>query len=144
MLPTAKIPPTWSRINLDYLAFYGPADLKDQHSRGIDSAVWDFRNDRMTLAFDYGMYSNDLKDLVSEPQYRERWFMVDGRKAKVATFLLSEQSLADNSERGRPFIAAVYFPAVKRGGVKLSVWAYCIDNNTQEEAKKILFTIKFK
>ena len=142
--PPIKIPTSWSRVNLDYFAFYGPADLKDQHARGIDSAVWYFRNDRMTLAFDYGWYSNDLKDSANEPQYREKWFIVDGKKAKVATLRMNEQSLGNSSEKDRPYITAVYFPVVRRGGVKLSVWAYCIDSNTQEEAKTVLLSIKFK
>ena len=142
--PKPNIPTTWKRFNLDYFSFYGPDDLKDLNSEGIDSSVWHFRNQRMTLAFDYGMYSNDLADSADEPQYREKWFRVDGRAAKVATFRMNERSSADGLEKERPYITAVYFPAVKRGGVKLSVWAYCVDSNTQEEAKKVFFSLKFK
>jgi hypothetical protein len=132
--PQTTIPDGWKKIELKAFSFYAPPDMKNQNVRGIDSAVWEFRNRRMTVNLDYGMYSDDLEFHKDQPEYRTEWLRIDGKKAKVATLRMSNN-----------YIAAIYFPEVSDGGgTKLTFWASCVDSAMQESAKKIFLSIKFR
>jgi hypothetical protein len=114
--------------------------MKHQQVQGIDSAVWEFRNQEMTLSLDYGRYSNDLQYYSNQPEYHAEWLRIAGRKAKLATFRLGDESIADSREKDREFVAAVYFPEVSGSGeTKLTFWPNTVDVATQESAKKISF-----
>src|SRR5262245_23465567 len=94
--PQPIIPNGWKRLELDDFSFYIPPDLEDQKARGIDSAVWEFRNHAMSLSIDYGMYSNDLEFYKDQPDYHAEWLRIDGKKAKVATLRMSDKYPADS------------------------------------------------
>jgi hypothetical protein len=142
--PPVTIPDNWKKIDLDAFSFYAPPDLKNQNVHGIDSAVWEFRTSSMTLNIDYGMYSNDLKFYEDQPEYQAKWYLIGGKSAKVATLRLSDEYAADHLHKDQKYVAAVYFPDVASSGTKLTFWAECVDTTTQESAKKILQSIKFK
>jgi hypothetical protein len=136
------IPDGWKRIDLKAFSFYAPPDMKDQHARGIDSAVWRFRNRSITLDLDFGLYSNDLTFYSDQPEYRAEWTEIGGKKARIATLRMRDESLANSLEKDRNYVATVYFPDVH--GARLTFWANCVDAAAQESAKKIFLTIKFK
>jgi len=143
--PPTTIPDGWNKIELGDFSFYAPPDMKNRNVRGIDSAVWEFRNHSMTLNLDYGMYSNDLKSYVDQPEYRAEWLGIDGKKAVIATLRMRDKDMAASPEKDRKYIAAVYFPDVNSGEkTKLTFWASCVDSATQESAKRIFLSIKFK
>ena len=126
------------KVDLGDFSFYAPPDMKNQNVRGIDSAVWQFRNSSMTLDLDYGMYSNDLKSYADQPEYQAWWILIDGKEAKVATLRMDD-------DRGRKYVAAVHFPDVSgRGGTRLTAWARCRDRATQQSAKNIFLSIKLQ
>ena len=138
----SAVPAGWKKINLDHFVFFGPRDLQDQKAHGIDSAVWVFSNESMTVSLDYGVYSNGLTTYSNQLEYREEWLNIGGRKAKVVTFRRDETLLT--YDRDLPYVTAVYFPDVTSGGVDLEVWVSCKDVASQAEAKQVLFSFKIK
>jgi hypothetical protein len=134
----ATVAKGWKKVDLGDFSFYAPPDMKNQNVRGIDSAVWQFRNSSMTLDLDYGMHSNNLKSHADQPEYQEEWFLIDGKQAKVATLRMDDN-------RGRKYVAAVHFPDVSGGGgTRLTAFASCRDRATQQSAKSIFLSIKWQ
>ena len=143
--PPVTIPEGWKRIDLNDFSFYAPPDMKNQNVRGIDSAVWEFRNRALNLNIDYGMYSNDLKSYENQPEYKAEWLYIDGKKAKVATFRMSDEDTAGSPLKDLKYVSAVYFPDVGGGGdTKLTFWANCISPAAQGSARTIFLSLKFK
>src|SRR5262245_15224013 len=78
----ARLSQDWKRVDVDGLFFLSlPADMKKQNVRGIDSSVGEYRNERMKVYFDYGIYSNDLESFSDKPDYKEDLKQIGGRKA---------------------------------------------------------------
>ncbi len=123
----------WKKINLVDFQFYLPGDMKDQKVRGIDSAVWDYRNDCLRLAIDYGMYSNDLKSLASQPNHDSEWVLINCQKAYVVTCRYEKS-----------YISAVHFPALWDSDTKLTFYVEGKSDNTQKIAREIFQSIKFR
>lgn len=139
------IPDGWTKIDLDSFSFFAPSDLKNQKVRGIDSTVWKFRNREMTLDLDYGRYSNDLQFYADQPDYHTEWLRIDGKKAKIASWRMSDAYLADCPKKGRGYVAAVYFPDLGGSGTtKLTFWASCIDSATRDSARKVFLSVRFR
>lgn len=136
VVPQSPIPANWKKISLGAFAFYGPSDLKNERARGIDSALWQFSNDKMLLSIDYGMYANPLTSYSSQLNYEERWSQINGRRAKIISFRSYRKEWW--------YAAAAYFPPPTSGGRELSVWASCADTQTQEDAMRVLNSIEFK
>lgn len=138
--PKQDIPKGWVKIDLASFSFYAPPDIRNQKVRGIDSAVWQFRNRNMTLNLDYGMYSDNLESYKDESEYHAEWVRIDGKSAKVVTL----RNSTDASNKNRKYAAGVYFPEVSGPTTKLTVWAECVDVATRDSAKNIFFSIRFK
>jgi hypothetical protein len=141
--PTPDIPKDWVKIDLDRFSFYAPPDMRNQNLRGIDSAVWQFRNRNMTLNLDYGMYSDDLEPYggETESERHAEWVRIDGKSAKIVTL---RKNSAIPGDEDRKYSAAVYFPDANGPKTKLTFSADCVDAATRDSAKNILVSIRFK
>jgi hypothetical protein len=141
----AEVPPGWKKVELSDFSFSMPPDMRDNEVKGIDSAVWQYRNGGMILTADYGMYSNSLESYKGQPGYGEEWFLIGGKRAKVCTFQLDESFMNTTEDREFSFISAAYFPEVSEGAAtKLSIWVSARGAGEQEAAKKILQSVEFK
>ncbi len=139
------IPRNWKKVELGHFSFSIPPDMRDEEVKGIDSAVWQYRSGGMMLMIDYGMYSNSIESYKGQPDYREEWFLIGGRRAKICTFQLDESHMNTEEDRNFPFISAAYFPEVGEGSAaKLSMWVSANGAVEQESAKKIFQSVEFK
>jgi len=70
---------------------------------------------------------------------------IGGKKAKLVTSRLTDEYLRTRPEPRLKHVAAVYFPEVPGDkNSTLTGWANCADPATQESAKKMFLSIKFK
>lgn len=141
--PQSKVPADWRNVQVEDFSFSIPPDLKAEDVRGIDSTVYAYVSDHMRIVIDLGRYSNNLQLYREQPGYREEWFIIHGRKAKVSTFYLSDE-FANPGDEGRRSIAAVFFPDIGGNAAQLSFWVNCESGREQEVAKQIFYSIKFK
>lgn len=81
-------------------SFQAPPDLKAVPVQGIDSLVGEYRADRFSLQFDYGLYSNTLDDLRGDSRFEREVATIDGRPAEVFT--------GPGPSEACPFVVAVY------------------------------------
>ena len=120
-----KIPNDWKLFQASTnFSFWGPPDLKEENVRGIDSYVGQFVSPKMTLTFDYGMYSNPLND----PKYKREATTVDGKDAFLVRW-----------DGG----VGLYVPRVTADGtIRLQMSIAC-DKETAEQGLLLLKSIKF-
>lgn len=81
-------------------SFEAPPDLKAVPVQGIDSFVGEYRAERFSLQFDYGLYSNSLDDLRSDSRFEREVVIVDGRSAEIFT--------GPGPNENCPFLVALY------------------------------------
>lgn len=81
-------------------SFEAPPDLKAVPVQGIDSLVGEYRADRFSLQFDYGLYSNTLDDLRGDSRFEREAVTLDGRPAEIFT--------GPGPNEGCPFLVALY------------------------------------
>src|SRR6202000_1378609 len=62
-----------------------PADTKFKKIQAIDSFASAFENPKFEINFDYGLYSNTLSDMRSDPAYKSEDILMDGRKGILVT-----------------------------------------------------------
>jgi hypothetical protein len=98
--------------------------------QGVDSYVGEFVGDALTLKFDFGAYSNTLKDR-KKPAYVVIHESIDGFRAKV----VSPRTPGHG-------ITAVYFSNVGRKNM-LCLWGDDLSATQQELALRIFETIQF-
>ncbi|MFP6892920.1 MAG: hypothetical protein VCA18_04165, partial [Opitutales bacterium] len=93
------IPDDWVAVKAarNAFEFKAPPDLKNIPVQGIDSQVGKYESPSMLLTYDYGWYSNSLRD-EKKPGFSSNIVQIDGKTAKVVTF---------------DGVAAVHFPKVK-------------------------------
>jgi hypothetical protein len=53
------VPKNWEKFSNNFFSFYAPTTLKKQSVNGDDSVVEEYKNEQMTVTFDYGFYPND-------------------------------------------------------------------------------------
>lgn len=140
--PPPKVPADWKNVQVKDFSFSIPPDLKPEDIRGIDSTVYGYVGDHMRIVIDLGRYSNNLQAYRDQPGYLEEWIVIDGRKAKVGTFHLSDEA-ANPTDEGREFIAAVFFPDIGVNDLQLSFWVNCETKQEQDVAKQVFYSIKF-
>jgi hypothetical protein len=131
--------PNWVKIELERFSFYVPPELKLQHDRGIDSAVWSYAGKNLKLIIDLGRYSGKPTIYESEPDYREEQMIIDGKKAVLCFYRRSTVT-----RENLPYSAAVYFSEVKTKEEKLSFYVAGASPEEQEIARKIFLSIDFK
>lgn len=111
---------------------------------GTDSGVWKYQGEGIVLVIEMGQHPTDLVMDRHEPGYRDGSVDIDGRKAKIATFQLSASRAAYFANEGK-YVAAVHFPDIGNSfATRMTLWANCDDLATQEIAKQIFLTVKFK
>lgn len=131
--------PGWVKIELERFSFYVPPELKLQHDRGIDSAVWSYAGKNLKLVIDLGRYSGKPRIYESEPDYREEQIIIDGKRAVICFYRRSTVA-----QEHLPYSAAVYFSKVKSTAEKLSFYVAGASPEEQEVARKIFLSIDFK
>jgi hypothetical protein len=118
--------------------------MEDQKVRGIDSQVWLFTNNDMELHIDSGMYRVDIytggfkseTNQIEIDGVKGQYFKVDYSKPET------NESIIEDERKEEPYLQAIVF---KHGQNDYSSFWVTYKNSTQEEnAKKILYSIKFK
>lgn len=128
----------WVKIDLKGFSFYAPPELKLQHDKGIDSAVWSYTGKNLKLVVDLGQYSGKPKIYEKEPDYREEQIIIDGKEAVICFYRRTSVAQLDLQ-----YSAAVYFPKVNSRGGKLSFYVVGISPEEQEIAREIFLSIEF-
>jgi hypothetical protein len=81
------VPASWRIIKAgDAFTFAAPPEVKSKEVNGIDSFVGEYHGAGLSIEFDYGWYSNDLKELAKRDGATSRNVTIDGRTAKVVLF----------------------------------------------------------
>ena len=136
---TPKLKEGWKIINADgKFTFHIPENMQKQDIHGIDSYAEEYRNERMRVSFDYGIYSDPWDKYSSEPEYKEIKEVISSREAKIVYF--EPKSLGSEYK----YYAGVHFPAVQEGGSKLTVVVVFNDENDWETARTIFRSIHFE
>src|SRR5690349_13873542 len=92
----------WKRVDAQgRFSFHLPETMQPQEVHGIDSYVGQYRNDRMQVLFDYGMYSNPLDTFFNSAEYREIKKQIGNLSAKIIFFRQT------HSASGYKYFAAV-------------------------------------
>lgn len=143
-LDPTKPGPGWKRVDADGLFFLSlPEDMKKQNVRGVDSSVGQYRNGRMVVSFDYGIYSNPLESYSDKPGYKETLKSIDGKKAKIVFF--------SNTRRDSKYkyYSAVHFAEVQKNrfanmNIKLTLDVEFNEESDNAIAQTIFESIVFK
>lgn len=81
----------WQKIDAKgRFSFLVPSGMRKRDARGIDSYVEEYRGGDMRVSFDYGRYSDPLDSYSDKPEYQETFIDIDGRRAKLVTFIYPE------------------------------------------------------
>jgi hypothetical protein len=143
-LDPTKPGPGWKRVDADGLFFLSlPEDMKKQEVRGIDSSVGQYRNGRMMVSFDYGIYSNPLESYSDKPDYKENLKNIGGKKAKIVFF---SNTRADSKYK---YYSAVHFPEVEKNrfanmNIKLTLDVEFNEESDNAIAQAIFESIAFR
>lgn len=150
-----QIPKGWKLVDLDRFSFLLPESMEDKKARGIDSAVWQFEDEEITLSIDSGIYTNDFQDLKSSFEVKEEKVTIDGKNVKFFIWDenkdISETYEVNKDGSTKPhevfkkhFSIGVYFQEGKRRytGTNFVITTKTLEG--QETAKKVLQSIKFK
>ncbi len=130
-------PATWVQVDEQYFTFYAPPDIKSVPAVGIDSLVGKYRCDGISLEFDYGPFSDDLKHSEGTNRIECAEF-IGGWQASVVSFR--------NGVYPVPFddVVAIHFPQLGAGGSRLTMMASCRTENECATARAIFRTIRTK
>jgi hypothetical protein len=120
----------WVRVSAGPFSISAPPGWRVKQLQGVDSYVGEFVGDALTLKFDFGAYSNTLKDR-KKPAYVVIHESIDGFRAKV----VSPRTPGHG-------ITAVYFSNVGRKNM-LCLWGDDLSATQQELALRIFETIQF-
>jgi hypothetical protein len=169
LVPTPHVVPAirasgdpWQRIDAGPFSFLAPADMTRTPRRGIDSLVAEYENQDCRLSFDYGIYSNSLRELAGRPEFAEEEAEIDGRAARLVSYVEpSPAGTVDTSGPAGPegatsvedfpYRTAVHFadlgPGLTVGDrvwpVKLTMVVSCRERSYREIALSILHSIIF-
>ena len=150
-----QIPKGWKLVDLDRFSFLLPESMEDKKARGIDSNIWEFEDEEMSLSIDSGIYTNDFQDLKDSYEVKEeklkidnknvRFFIWDDNKDISETYEVNKDgSIKPHEVFEKHFSIGVYFQEGKRqhSGTNFVITTKTLEG--QETAKKILRSIKFK
>lgn len=141
-----KIPEGWKLVDLDNFSFILPESMEDKKMRGIDSQVWQFEDDKMTLSIDSGMYKVDFDFDAARFQTEKKWIELDKVKGQFFSVDFTKPTSAkietSKTEKERPYLKAIMFYRGKN--FYSSFWVRYKKPEQSEIAEKILYSIKFK
>lgn len=105
------IPPDWITVTAGAaFTLHAPPGTVFAPLRGEDSFVGTFKHPAFKIGFDYGLYSNDLSKLRSDPRFATSTASVDGRSAIIVT------GRSDGAWGCRDHLAAMYVGGVHESG----------------------------
>jgi hypothetical protein len=82
VMPPVTAPKGWTKLDAGgKFTIYAPPGSYYHPQQDIDSFVGEIVTPDFTLAFDYGLYSNDLRGMASDIGYREQKFTSSGHPA---------------------------------------------------------------
>lgn len=139
---SSEVPVDWIKVSagreFDLMA---PAGTEFHPSEGIDSFVGSFEAPDFKLSFDYGLYSNPLKDMSGDAKYETRIVLINGKAANVVTAYAPRFSI------DHPYFIGIHFPEIKTtvvGPTKLTVFSLLETADYYTVVEKIFRTIQFK
>ena len=132
-------PPNWIRVNVKNVSFYIPGDMKKAPVRGEDSIVEMYQNNRIVLSYDYGRFSDSLKDKSENESYSERTEEIGGKQARIVSYRHETSFYPSFSN-----VLAIHFADVGNGDNKLTIFARCRTGADYATVEKIFKTIQFK
>jgi len=115
--------------------FQVPGDMSGIDSQGIDSIVGRFASPVMELDYDYSAHADALGN-ESKPEFKLTLLTIDGHEATIERYTDAEGSTA------LPLVAAIHFPDAG-GGIGLTMYTRCADEDAQDLAVDIFRTIRF-
>jgi hypothetical protein len=84
---TSTVTPGWEKVGACQIRFWIPQDLKNQHVKGIDSCVAEFRNGKMRVAIDAGWFGGgDFTKAETMLDFVEESIVIDGKKVEFITY----------------------------------------------------------
>ncbi len=121
---------SWRKLDAGPFSISAPPGWEFHQLTGVDSYVGEFVGDGLALRFDFGGYSNDLKE-AKKPAYVIAHESIGGFPAKIVS-------------PGTPGhgLTAVYFHSVGRSN-GLCLWGKDLTSPQQELVLKIFETIRF-
>ncbi len=126
------IPKDWEKFSNQIFSFHAPKTLRKLNVRGRDSFVEEYKNEEITVKFDYGLYGNDAGN-CSNPVSTT----IANKSAKICFYEDLE------IDKDKPFVTAISF--VKLGKqTKFTFWVRSKTKELQKEAEKIVHSIKLK
>lgn len=135
---TAKLKEGWKFINADgKFTFHIPENMQKQDIHGIDSCAEEYRDERMRVSFYYGIYSDPLEKYSRKSEYKDIKEVISGTAAKIVYF--KPKRFASEYR----YYAAVHFPGVEKGKIKLTMIAEFNDEQDWEIARTIFESIYF-
>jgi hypothetical protein len=120
----------WLKLDAGAFSLYAPAGWEFHKKQGVDTYVGEFSGDGIVLRFDYGMYSDDLRDAL-EPKYVITQEKIGGRNSKIVYPRTSTQG-----------VTGIYFSKVV-GENRLCLWAQDLPESQRGLALKVFRTILF-
>lgn len=123
-------PTSWHKVDAGPFSIVAPSGWEFHQLEGVDSFVGEFVGDGITLTFDFGGYSNPLKE-EKKPAYVVVHKSIGGFRAKV----VSPRTPGHG-------ITGVYFRDVGHA-TALCLWGKDLTSTQQELALKIFETIRF-
>jgi hypothetical protein len=117
--------------------------LKNQHAKGIDSCVAEFRNGTMRLAIDAGSFGGDIAKAEMMLDFTEEFAVIDGKKVQLITYKDAR------TKSKRKFVAGLYVVLyeAKPKEAQTSAFLYMtVEGHSEKEiamAKQIFRSIRF-
>ncbi|SRR5712692_1354834 len=121
----------WHKVDAGPFSILAPSGWEFHQLEGIDSYVGEFVGDGVVLKFDFGGYSNPLKE-EKKPAYVVIHKSIGGRRAKI----VSPRTPGHG-------ITGVYFRNVGYSNSALTLFGHDLTSTQQELVLKIFETLQF-
>ena len=99
---SSTVTPGWEKVSVCQIRFLIPKNLKNQHAKGIDSCVAEFRNGTMRLAIDAGSFGGEVTKAEMMVDFKEEFVVIDGKKVQLITYKDAQ------TKSKRKFVAGLY------------------------------------
>jgi hypothetical protein len=129
-LGTATTPSSWYKVDAGPFSILAPLGWEFHQLQGIDSYVGEFVGDGFVLKFDFGEYSNPLKE-ERKPAYVVTQKVIRGRRAKIVSPRIPGHG-----------ITGVYIRNVGNSNA-LTLFGRDLTSTQQELVLKIFETLRF-
>jgi len=127
---TGAVPTSWRKLDAGPFSILAPPGWEFHQLEGVDSYVGEFVGDGIVLKFDFGDYSNPLKE-ERKPAYVVTQKSIGGRRAKIVSPTTPGHG-----------ITGVYIRNVGNSNA-LTLFGKDLTSTQQESALKIFETLRF-